>query len=143
MENNLNRWIHENIFGLKCGEQFWVVNKDGSVDVTVPFKAQSRDHAEKWLKQGVEPYYLDHEIEIRPDCPNYSGDIAEAWKVIEKMREQGFGYECYRRVLDAQHTAVFSKDEITRFYIFAENLPEAICLAAKLAIEHQKEWKNV
>lgn len=143
MENNLNRWIHENLFGLNPKIEYWVVRKDGKQGVTLPFRVQDKKHAQVWLKQGNPPFENECRIETRFVFPNYSGDIAEAWKVIEKMREKGFGYECYRRVLDAQHTAVFSTDEMARFYIFAETLPEAICLAAKLAIENQKEWKNV
>jgi len=65
-------------------------------------------------------------------CPDYSGDISAAWKVVEKMRANG--NEFYQRSTGNNEWLAQFKFHYGSGYI-AKTAPEAICKAALLAME--------
>ena len=68
-----------------------------------------------------------------PLNPRYSDEIAAAWQVVEKMREQGWWVEVrsdYNATVPLTRTiCAFGKGQVCEF-AEADTAPEAICLAA-------------
>jgi hypothetical protein len=64
----------------------------------------------------------------RDDIPHYSSDIAAAWDVVTKLRNE---FDVEIEVLSESHRCELKgADPNNRFFIYAPTAPLAICLAA-------------
>jgi len=102
---------------------------------------------------GLEPIILP--VKIRPlsdtkaewhEYPNYSTSISDAWQVVERMRELGWWWSGYGNSLATTVKDVcftFQSDEDTdrqtKFKVYAQSLPRAICEAALAAVRNSKK----
>jgi Phage ABA sandwich domain len=70
----------------------------------------------------------------------YSTDIADAWQVVEKLREQGFPLhiQCLQNPQNPYGVAGYH-DLRTDAWIWADTAPLAICRAALKAVSQENE----
>ncbi len=133
----LDAWIHEKIMG-EC-----VHDWEEFVDPTNN-KGRICRKCDFYVKLG---YFL-------PIIPPYSADIAEAWKVVDKIYEKNSGLtfkiirhtkeECYIEIHNRKLYSILH-DRLTGDYAHIKNcsfseIPESICLAIKRTYE--KGWLN-
>jgi len=109
---------------------------------------------EGWIVCFGKQYDANHETIIervvvfrngsyRPWSPSTS--IADAWEVVEKMRERGWWWSAYGNAATTTVKDVcftFQRDEDTdaqtKFKVYATTLPRAICLSALTAARKEK-----
>ncbi len=81
----------------------------------------------------------------RLHLPDFSGNIAYAWQVVERMREMGYGW-CVNTLGRPIHCNFFLHEygEVERRDndAIADTAPEAICLAALSAKEDNGDAKG-
>ena len=133
MENNeINKLIHEKIFGLKPKLEYEVMRVDGKQGWCVPFVADDLKHAQEWANTRNGQFkYEAFEV-----CSNYSGDITNAFKVVEEMRKKEFTWAATVDSL-GQHTFAFH-GVWNNSVVTDKSLPLAICLAALSALGENK-----
>lgn len=100
----------------------------------------TKDECERWLAEHARnfPYsvYAGYHVGAWRRYARYSTDISAAWRVVEKMHEQGFAF--FRVEADTPpNTRVqewiagfHRKGEQTAYWKGADTAPLAICLAA-------------
>ena len=75
--------------------------------------------------QHIQP----HAVSCVP--PNYSTSIEATWKVLEKMKEDGFGFELLNNLGSEWRASFGCHSDV------AMAAPHAICLAALKAVVHE------
>lgn len=109
---NLSRWLAENLFDYK-------IKKTGG----------------RVFKEAL--YGQDDHRVMTTDEWHPETDISQAFEVVGKMQEKGFGYHIGALSNSQKHRATFIKGKYW-WECYDENLITAICLAAKKAIAAQE-----
>ncbi len=139
MENremeNINELIHEKIFGAK-----WYVLSDGFVE-GVPgnklrFLRGNDNYTRDMVDLGKYVPAIGNEPPVSDRIPDYSTDIAAAWKVVEKLMTGGNMVS----VNGSNETGewwcvVYPKEGVFQESDCTSSAPMAICLAALAAGE--------
>lgn len=105
------------------------------IDALIAAKVMGLCHEEMW---GIMDYREDGSPVLMPDFPPYSSDIAAAWQVVEKLRDEGL-HSCVFQYADNLHwSAQFDEHELDVIrapIVKADTAPMAICLAALKAVQ--------
>jgi Phage ABA sandwich domain len=109
------------------------------IDVTVARLVMDQE-----VTKGI---YSDNEEFVTVDgwqsrVPEYSNNIAYAWKVVEKMREKGYFFFIDNQNDDGEnYYATFRGNPFDAGdSCFASSAPKAICIAAIKAMGGPEEW---
>lgn len=118
------------------------MNDNDELDAAVATKIMGWTQVENTRHMGLVGYppnaLADMKRGIRTDVPNYSTNIADAWTVVERMRELGWICEVGNDSESPDEwSADFTRDPYIENHVwsYSATAPLAICRAALYALD--------
>jgi hypothetical protein len=122
----LNSWVHENVMTVP---PLFAYTKIGGPTID-------------YFPEGHQERIAISDRVMAEEVPNYSTDIAAAWKVVETINSRGWPF-CIQlkadgRVIAESSTMECNSSDFFNDGMFFATIPEAICKAALLAMNRQE-----